>query len=165
MIVANPTVIKNPLFYPTDAILVMTMISHHTKGYILRFFLEYEYVLDGSAVTEWKEVPNELYLLGERSEPSYPRLVRRVSIASEGDLNRELIYFGNQAYRWAKVGIEDQFGKRGLRFVLAIFILTQVDEHLGASASILNRLQDEYALRNDMPDYSNFKGDTGSLRR
>lgn len=161
MIVANPTVIKNPLSYPSDAILVMTMISHLTKGYILRFFLEYEYVLNASTVTEWKEVPNELYLLGEGSAPSYPRLMRRISIASQGELNRELIYFGNQAYRWAKVEIEDQFGKQDLRFVRAIFILTQVEEHLYDYFNIVNRFQDEYSIRNDMPDYSNIKGGAG----
>jgi hypothetical protein len=161
MIVANPTVIKNPLSYPNDAILVMTTISHLTKGYILRFFLEYEYVLNGATVMDWKEVPNELYLLGERSAPSYPRLVRRTSTASQGDLNRELIYFGNQAYRWAKVGIEDQFGKQSLRFVRSIFILTQVEEHLYDYFNIVNRFQDEYSIRNDMPDYSNINGGTG----
>jgi len=159
--VVNPYVLTDPARYPTLDIVVALFIAPATRGYLTRFFIEYEIVAATSSFIERVEVPSFLRFVQDQPQKLYPALARRISGGNLAGDNRETSTFSVQAYSYALAEVRSKYAGNIIRFRRAIFFATQVDVNLYNYYNIANGFQDPYSIRQDLPDYTNIKGGLG----
>jgi len=154
--VINIYVMKDPQKYQED---ISAAISTSTiaRGYVLRLYLDFEYLDGNTTVRKREEVPSSKVTRSDGgSQLAYPRLTRR---ASQQVFPQEIVYFTLSAYLDFLGQLRDQYGWIGL--LGATFVLTQVEDNLYKYYNIVNGFQDEFSIRTDMPDYTNIRGGVG----
>ena len=142
-----------------DDISLTIRISPVTRGYLVRIYLDFEYLDRGNWVLRRAEVPFSVSA-GSDGAPIlvYPRLTqRRMDLI----VSAEPVDFSLAAYQALLTQLEQQYGQQGFRPVSATFILTQVENNLYKYYNIVNGFQDEYSIRTDLPDFSNIRGGVG----
>lgn len=136
-------------------------IRADTRGFLIRFYLDYEFAEGSTWVQRREEMASRVSIYGDNLKSyEYPKLVRRTSPAgSPGSLAYERTVFSREAY---KEKLNDLGAKHPhLRLVGALLILTQVEPSLYTYYNLANGFQDEYSIRQDLPDWSNIKGGYG----
>lgn len=159
--ISDRYVLTNPSMFSDMPIVVTADISAYTKGYVIRFFLQYKYTTGGVDHVETKEVPVSVSGTGISLQKVYPGLVRRTSVPSGSSLSSESVSFDAQAYINTMAELADQLSAYSLSLQKAIFVLTQVEENLYNYYCVVNGFQDPYSIRMDQPDYSNIRGGVG----
>lgn len=132
-----------------------------TRGFLIRFYLDYEYAEGGTWVQRREEMATRVSVFGDNLKVyEYPRLARRTSPAgSPGSLAYERAVFSREAYQEKLNDLGAQHPS--LRLVGALLILTQVEPNLYTYYNLANGFQDEYSIRQDLPDWSNIMGGYG----
>ncbi len=161
MILVNPFAVDAPSVFTNQDLSLQVTLSRHTKGYLMRLYLVYEYTSGGITYTKWSEVPSTVRTIGAETIESFPRLVRRTSTVTATSSGRESVSIPNQAYRHQINKIKSQYGGLNLRFLSVIFILTQVETNFYNYYNVANGFQDQFSIRTDEPDYSSIKGGVG----
>jgi len=161
MNLVNPFAVDAPSLFTDQDLSLQVTLSRQTKGYLLRLYLAYEYTSGSITYTNWLEVPSAVRTIGTETFESYPRLVRRTSGSTASSAGRESASIPNQAYRHAIDKIKAQYGGLNLKFLSAIFILTQVETNFYNYYNVANGFQDQFSIRTDEPDYSSIKGGVG----
>jgi hypothetical protein len=155
---ANSFVLKDPDRYREDITAVLTL-SRSSIGYILRFYVEYEYMDAGGWTLKREEVPSSSVARSDGSvELIYPKLKRRDLTLLQP---REAVRFSRQTYQVFLAQLVERYGESGFRLVSATFVLTQVEPNLYKYYNIVNGFQDEFSIRTDLPDYSSIRGGIG----
>jgi hypothetical protein len=147
---------------PAEDIAVHVAPAINARAYFVRMFLEYETLGD----TVWQrnrvEIPQDLRLNVATGEVEfiYPAPIPRGSrsISASG---LEEVLFRVSAYREIIARLNAQYPTGTLRFVKAVFVLTQLDDALYAYYSITHGFPDSATIRLDEPDYSNVQGGLG----
>ncbi len=161
MLLVNSFAVVSPSLFTDQDISLQITLSRHTKGYLLRLYLAYEYTSGSITYTKWSEVPSSIRTIGTETIESFPRLVRRTSASTATSAGRETASIPNQAYRHAINKIKSQYGGLNLKFLSAIFILSQVETNFYNYYNVANGFQDQFSIRTDEPDYSSIKGGVG----
>lgn len=143
--VANPAVLSNPSTFPNDEINFTVAPSQGTRGYLLRFFVEYEIQTTGNPL-EQIEVP--------QSSDGYARLTRVGGTSARTSFSRS-------TYVEMIQSVIRTYGLNGIKFTRAIFYLVEVDNALYNYYSVANGFQDNFSIRTDQPDYTNINGGVG----
>ncbi len=158
--------VQNPesLDVPTKVarIPVVVTLGSNAAAYILRFYLEYEYLLDitwhsGKVEVPWTIVGSE----SEVPKVTYPSVLARGQRAPISPRGSDGVIFPGSAYRYAISQIHAQFPGGNARLKRAIFSLTQIDYPMYAYYSTVNELPGAATLRLDEPDYTNIQGGSG----
>jgi len=158
--------VQNPesLDVPTAVarIPVVVTLGSNAAAYILRFYLEYEYLLDVTWYSEKMEVPWTI-VGGESEAPkvTYPSLLARGQRAPISPRGSDGVIFPGSAYRYTISQIRAQFPGGNARLKRAIFSLTQIDYPMYAYYSTVNEFPGAGTLRLDDPDYTNIQGGFG----
>jgi hypothetical protein len=142
---------------------VEVTLGSNGAAYILRFFVEYEYLAGGTWQTERMEVPWQVRG-GSATEPAqliYPILLARGQNAPISPSGSDGGTFSGDAYRYVITHIKNKYTTGGLRFKNAVFSLTQTDYPLYAYYSTVNAFPGSGSLRLDKPDYTNIEGGLG----
>jgi hypothetical protein len=153
----NQYVLKEPGKYSEDIAATIYM-SPITVGYVIRLYVDFEYVDGGTLVRMRTEVPVRTSGdVAASPQFTYPRLTRR-------DLSRfvpiETIYFPLDAYEFLLSYLKVRYSA-SVELRSATFILTQVDNNLYKYYNVVNGFQDAYSIRTDSPDYTNIRGGLG----
>jgi hypothetical protein len=158
--------VQNPesLDVPTAVarIPVVVTLGSNAAAYILRFYLEYEYLLDVTWYSAKVEVPWTIEG-GESEAPkvTYPSLLARGQKAPISPRGSDGVTFPGSAYRYVVSQIHDQYPGGNARLKRAIFSLTQIDYPMYAYYSTVNEIPGAGTLRLDEPDYTNIQGGFG----
>lgn len=156
--------LREPSTYTSDFV-VSARLAPEAKAYIVRLFVDYEYLVGGVWTPGRIEVPQSSAPAADGSGMYwiYPSLTKRLGSDAGGDTGYQLMSFDHDAYLWAISQVQSSHLVQGLRFQRAVVHLTQVDVHLYNYYSIANGFQDPYTIRTDGPDYTNIKGGYGVL--
>ncbi len=165
MYVAITDILDHPGKYSDYPVEIIANISYLTRGYLVRIFLEYEYLDGPTKVIERREAPISVLTWGSGAGsitiPTYPILTRRSSAPSATTPNTELVFFENAAYQYAVSSVRSQFGNNSLHFRNAIVTLTQAEQNFYNYFKITNAFEDPQSIRTDQPDYTNISGGVG----
>lgn len=142
-----------------DDISVTIRLSSVTRGYVVRIYLDFEYLDNGSWIPRRAEVPVSASTGSDGTLIFvYPRLTqRRMDLI----VSAQQVEFSLAAYQALLTQLAEQYGQQGFRVVAATFILTQVENNLYKYYNIVNGFQDEYSIRTDLPDFTNIRGGVG----
>ncbi|MGB2868029.1 MAG: DUF4249 family protein [Bacteroidota bacterium] len=143
--IGNPAILSSPSTFPNDDIVLTISPSQGTRGYLLRFFVEYEIQTAGKPLGQI-EVP--------QSSQGYARLTRIGGTSARTTFSRD-------TYVTTIQSVISAYGVNGIRFTRAIFYLLEVDNPLYNYYNVANGFQDNYSIRTDQPDYTNINGGVG----
>lgn len=166
--IANFFLLRDP-WYTEDNIELQISISDITKGFVVRFFLDYDYYVKNVG---WKEQHLEipLTLLSATSlnnyNAVYPHLIERTSdplirIIQPGKEPKESASFYNTIYRKMIKLVRAEYHPDDLRMKRVVFQLIQAEPHLYNYYSVASGFQDASSIRIDKPDYTNLNGALG----
>ena len=161
MILVNPFAVEAPSLFTGQDLSLQVTLSRHARGYVMRLYLVYEYTSGSITYTKWSEVPSAVRTIGNETIESFPRLARRTSSSTTTSGGREAVSIPNSAYRHQINKIIAQYGGLNLKFLSAIFILSQVETNFYNYYNVANGFQDQFSIRTDEPDYSSIKGGVG----
>lgn len=155
-------VLDQPQSFPED-LYVVASVSPRTRGFLLRFFIEFELTVNGVRELRRVEVPSRIRrsVDGGVRERIYPKLQRRTSFDSDRNHGSEYVGFQHEAYFNTLSEIAIQYAQFNPVLKNAIFVLTQVDANLYNYYNIVNGFQDEITIRTDQPDVSSIQGGVG----
>jgi hypothetical protein len=156
-------VLDRPERFVDEDLYMFAQIGSSARGYLVRFFIEFEIVESSGRETRRLEVPWSIRIssTSNRAEPEYPTLRRRTSFESNRIPGREVIRFQNQAYQYARATILNEHARSNVVFKRAVFVLIQADLNLYNYYNIVNGFQDQFSIRTDLPDFSNINGGVG----
>ena len=154
----NSFVLDDPIKYSNTDIILYAALSGITRGYIIRFCIEYEIQVNGVTVVLRDEVPE----LVENSLPKFPKLRRRV-YNPERVGAREVIIWPFDVYMYFLRKLNAKYESSGLKLKSALFFLTQAESGFYAYYNIVNGFQDVGSIRTDEPDYTNIAGAVGIM--
>jgi hypothetical protein len=161
IIAQNQLVLKDPWNVPVDIVLSI-QLSAVAKGYLIRFYVDYE--MSGS--TGWRaariEVPiaiRRMASTGQVIEYVFPKIKRSRIPATSRDYFLEQFVFLRDAYQETIKAILSSAS--GIRFKQAVFHLIQIDEPLYNYYFVANAFKDRSSIRVDEPDYTNISGGVG----
>lgn len=158
--VSNTGILSSPRLYETQDISVVFKAPPEARGFLARFYIEYE-VLAPSVSVERTEIPLRMLVSSGNVTLQYPELAPLVPAIDRPFSVVTYWSFQTEAYRFMLDDIVQQYGLSNLRFRAAIFHLYLVDESLYKYYHIANGFRDEYSIRTDLPDYSNVQGGVG----
>lgn len=161
LFLTNPYVLKSPTSFDEDLLLVIR-ITRPTRGYIVRFYLDFDVLQNGVWVPHRVEVPSSVQTRGDELDLIYPKLIRRTTTPSAARAEeQENVVFSRSGYRTALAQIYGQYSSLNVRLKSGVFILTQVEPNLYNYYNIVNGFQDEFSIRTDLPDYTSIQGGAG----
>lgn len=161
LFLTNPYVLKSPTAYDEDLLLIIR-ITRPTRGYIVRFYLDFDVLQNGTWVPHRIEVPSSVRSHGDELDLIYPKLIRRTTTPSIArPEEQENVVFSRAGYRNALAQIYGQYSSLNVRLKNGVFILTQVEPNLYNYYNIVNGFQDEFSIRTDLPDYTSIQGGAG----
>lgn len=155
-------VLDQPQSFAED-LYVVASIAPRTRGFLVRFFIEFELTVNGVKELRRVEVPLRI----RRSiddvvrERIYPKLQRRTSFDSDRNQGSEYVGFQHDAYFNTLSEIATLYAQSNPVLKNAIFVLTQVDANLYNYFNVVNGFQDEITIRTDQPDVSSIEGGVG----
>lgn len=166
--IANTFLLRDP-WYTEDDIDLQISISDITKGFLLRFFLDYDYYVKNVG---WKEqhleIPLSLSKVTNLNDYNavYPHLIMRTSdplirIIQPGKEPKESASFYNTIYRKMIKLVRAAYHPDDLRMKRVVFQLIQAEPHLYNYYSVVSGFQDISSIRIDKPDYTNLGGALG----
>ena len=157
----NVLLLRDPWNVPLDDIALSIGLSPVAKGFLVRFYLNYE-LLDS---TGWRpmrlEVPVAIRRTvdGQLLEYVYPKVQRRTTPANGPEGQADHFIYLTDAYQES---IEAILGSGWtIRFKQAVIYLIQFDEALYNYYFIANGFKDASSIRLDEPNYSNISGGVG----
>jgi hypothetical protein len=155
-------VLNQPHSFVED-LFVLASIAHRTRGFLVRFFVEFEVTVNGRREVRRVEVPQRIRRSsdGVVRERIYPRLQRRTSFDMDRNQGSEYIGFQHGAYLSTLNDIAVTYASSHPILKNAVFVLTQVDANLYNYFNIVNGFQDEFTIRTDQPDVSSIQGGVG----
>lgn len=155
-------VLDRPESFAED-LYVVASVAPRTRGFLLRFFVEFEIAVNGVRELRRVEVPQRVRrsVDGVVRERIYPKLQRRTSFDSDRNPGSEYVGFQHDAYFTTLNEIATQYAQSDPILKNAIFVLTQVDANLYNYFNIVNGFQDEITIRTDQPDVSSIQGGVG----
>jgi hypothetical protein len=159
----NELLLRDPWNVPLDDIALSIGLSPVAKGFLVKFYLDYE-VLDS---TGWRpgrvEVPVAVLRTvdGRLLGYAFPQIERRTSPTNGSPYagHGEHFEYLTEAYQETIEGI----ALRGssVRFKQAVFFLIQFDEPLYNYYFIANGFKDRNSIRVDEPNFTNITGGVG----
>ncbi len=166
--IENTFLLRDP-WYTEDNINLQISISDVTKGFLLRFFLDYDYYV---ANVGWREAHLEIPLSLSSAtnindfQAIYPHLITRTSdplirIIQPGKEPKESASFFNSVYRKMIKLVRAAHHPDDLRMKRVIFQLIQTEPQLYNYYSVVSGFQDASSSRIDKPDYTNMNGALG----
>jgi len=161
--VVNPYVLRGG-GEEDESLVILAWIRYAARGFMVRFYLEYETLESGAWVTKRMEIPSRAVVVGDAKIFSYPKLERRTTSqdpALREKEEMERVYFSRLAYATKTSELRGQYSSDRLRITGAWFVLTQVESNLYAYYSIANAFQDPHSIRTDLPDWTNIEGGYG----
>jgi len=165
----NPYLLRDP-WYTDDDVAFYARLSDVTKGFLVRFFLDYDiYIRDKGWFPQLLQIPVALLRADSLSsyEATYPQLRPRTSQLSTspsfrtGELSREVATYPNGVYRRMIQMIRQAYHPDNLRLKQVVIQLIQVEPQFYEYYNIVNGFQDLASIRVDQPDYTNVKGGIG----
>lgn len=144
-----------------EDIVVNGYVRNATRGFMIRFFVDYEYPQGDSWFRGLEEIPSRVRVFEKKVKVySYPLLTPRVSGPTpEESVGLEMVVFSREAY---KEKLEDLWALHPyFRIVGLLFVMTQVEPSLYSYYNMVNGFQDQYSIRQDLPDWSNIPGGYG----
>ncbi|MBI4428997.1 MAG: DUF4249 family protein [Ignavibacteriales bacterium] len=134
-------------------------LSPQSKGYRLRFFVEFENAGQMLRV----EVPQYLtYYINEKTFGGfYPRVERRFNTVfrTSNKVATDTAWFDSFAYSTVLAGIRASYVNPAFR--RGVIVFTQVEDNLYNYYNIANAFQDQFIVRLDEPDFTNIPGGHG----
>ncbi len=126
------------------------VFSDHTKGYIIRMYVDYEIEISGSWKQESVEVPTFVQdtITYSLNGARYPSLTRRFSRGTYVD-------YVNAAYKAVLIQRYRRYQQNRLKFLRVVFTAQQLERHFYNYYSITNGFRDSHSIRLDLPLYSN----------
>ncbi|MBI3587328.1 MAG: DUF4249 family protein [Ignavibacteriales bacterium] len=166
--IANTDLLRDP-WYAEDNIELEITIADITKGFFVRFFLDYDYYDKNKGwIEQHLEIPITLLSAGTINDyrATYPRLIARTSdplirIIQPGKEPRETASFFNNVYRRMIKLVRAAHHPDDLRMKRVVFQLIQAEPQLYNYYSIVSGFQDASSIRIDKPDYTNLNGALG----
>jgi hypothetical protein len=142
---------------------VFVWIRYATRGYLVRYYLNYDVLHAGVWVNHQAEVPSGVLVIDNNTRIySYPRLQRRTTTpASVIKEEQEVVYFSRTAYELKQYDLGVQYKPESIRFNGAWFVLTQVEANLYNYYNVSNAFQDQHSIRTDVPNWTNINGGYG----
>ena len=131
-------------------------------AFILRFYVEFEYMAGTELRTERIEVPWRAEGgVSDSTRLTYPSILGRGQSQPFDARWTDGASFSGDAYRYVIGRIKGLHSADGLRFRNAVFHLTQIDYPLYAYYSTVNGFPGSGSLRLDEPDFTNIVGGHG----
>lgn len=161
--VLNPYVLRGQ-GDKNENLAILAWIRYAARGFMVRFYLEYETLDSGAWIRKRMEIPSGAVVVGDAKIFSYPKLERRTTTpdpALREKEEMERVHFSRFAYTSKLSELQAQYSYDKLRIKGAWFVLTQVESNLYAYYNIANAFQDEHSIRTDLPDWTNIKGGYG----
>jgi len=161
--------VLNPLMLSSDRIdagtaedlIVQANISSGARGYMVRFYLDFDVPTGNSWTRTRLEIPGLVVKIDTTRYYGYPKLQRRSSEPGPPHSHQmEGAYFMIKAYAEKLKDIRVEYGPN-VWLRRAIFVQTQVDENLYTYYNIVNGYQDAFSIRTDLPDWTNINGGLG----
>ncbi len=168
MKISDIFLLRDP-WYTEDDLDIQISISDVTKGFFVRFFLDYDYyVKDVGWKEQHLEIPLGLSNVININNYSaiYPQLVQRTSdplirITQPGKEPKENASFFNSVYRQMIKLVRATYHPDDLRMKRVVFQLIQTEPQLYNYYSVVSGFQDVKSIRIDKPDYTNMSGALG----
>lgn len=156
-------------WYTEDDLGLQISISDLTKGFFVRFFLDYDYYVKDIG---WKEQHLEIPVGLSNAvnlnnyNAIYPHLIMRKSdplirITQPGKEPKETASFFNSVYRRMIKLVRAAYHPDDLRMKRVVFQLIQAEPQLYNYYSVVSGFQDASSIRIDKPDYTNISGALG----
>jgi hypothetical protein len=155
-------VLDRPESFAED-LYVLASIAPRTRGFLVRFFVEFEVTVNGRREVRRVEVPQRIRRSpdGEVRERIFPKLQRRTSFDTDRNQGSEYIGFQRDAYLSTLNDIALMYAASNPVLKNAVLVLTQVDANLYNYYNVVNGFQDEFTIRTDQPDVSSIQGGVG----
>jgi len=169
-ILAENTYLLRDPWYTIDDVAFYAQLSNVTKGFLLRFFLDYEiYIKDKGWFPQLLQIPLSVLRGDSLSNyvADYPKLIRRSSGLSTGryahpsDVPKEIATYPNNVYRTMIRMIRRAYHPDDLKLKQVVVQLIQVEPQFYDYYNIVNGFRDLTSIRVDQPDYTNIKGGIG----
>ena len=144
-------------------IIVSIALSPDTKGFFMRFFLNYDVFRNGAWTTENVEVPIKLEDSNGLADIKgvYPSLGLRTTSRSPTGFPVERKGYMNSEYRKVLTLIYATYGSQNIRMKKAVFQMIQVEDNLFNYYFIANNFADKFSIRVDQPEFTNINGGFG----
>jgi hypothetical protein len=161
---ANPPMLQFPELYdPSEQIVMNLVLSNATKGFMMRFFIDYEVAapVPGGWLPQRVEVPQTIIraVSLDTLEATYPTLQIRKTVDQGSD---EKAAFGHSMYRTTLALLWRKYEKPGfIRMKRVVFYLYQVEANLFNYYNVANGFRDQLSVRTDEPDFTNIRNGVG----
>jgi hypothetical protein len=159
----NELLLKDPWNVPLDDIALSISLSPVAKGYLVRFYLDYEMLDSSGWRTARVEVPIAVRQTpdGHIIEYVFPDIQRRVTSTNGSPYagpGEHFVYL-TDAYRKTVEAV--LASASSIRFKQDVFLLIQFDEPLYNYYFVANGFKDRSSIRLDEPNYTNLSGGVG----
>jgi len=157
-------ILQSPWDYNMDLDIIVSMtLSPDTKGFFVRFFLNYEVLRNGTWASESVEVPIKLQDSNGLANINgvYPSLGVRTTSRSPTGFAVERKGYMNSEYRKVLTLIYAEYGSQNIRMKKAVFQLIQVEDNLFNYYFVANNFADKFSIRIDQPEFTNINGGFG----
>jgi hypothetical protein len=146
-----------------ENLVVFVWIRYATRGYLVRYFLDFDVLQGNTWVNQRVEIPSGVVILdNDQRTFSYPGLRRRTttpeSVVKE---LQEVVYMSRKALELTLYDLRTRYTIAGMRVKGAWFVLTQVEQNLYNYYNVSNAFQDAHSIRTDVPNWTNIKGGNG----
>ncbi len=171
----NPSVFRSPYSSPIPLYGATATLAPEAKAFLIRIYIDYLSPRpDGSYVPTRFELPirkDVISYFSETYKKIYPQPMLRTTSPSAPAPRQfpwlpEIRYEETVAYTTSALAsiLKDEIYEHegcSVRFVQAVFYLTQFDEPLWNYYSVVNLYRDKFSMRTDEQNYTNINGGVG----
>lgn len=148
---------------PHENLTVFVWIRYATRGYLVRYYLDFDVLQENKWVNQRVEMPSDVVVIdNDHRIYSYPGLQRRTttpeSVVKELE---EVVYMSRTAYELMLSDLQTRYTYAGMRVNGAWFVLTQIEQNLYDYYKVANAFQDAHSIRTDVPNWTNIQGGNG----
>ncbi len=164
LLLDNYPMLRFPQLYdPSEQIVMSLTLSTATKGFVMRFYIDYEVAapVPGGWLPQRVEVPRVIIRAQsiDTLDATYPTLQIR---ASTSEYSIERAAFGLSVYKGTLGLLWRKYEKPGfIRMKQVVFHLYQVETNFFNYYNVANGFRDQFSVRSDEPDFSNIRGGVG----
>jgi len=146
----------NPSSYPLARITIRVRSVSEARGFLLRFFVEYEVLRDTSWITARAEIPVN-YFPDINPDISAARYAFLEPVRETEFVRSYFGYYFNAVVQ----DVSNRNSPKPVRPTKAIFELRLIDEKFYNYYNFVHAFRDQASIRTDKPDYTNFSGGLG----
>jgi hypothetical protein len=163
ILATNELLLKDPWNVPLDDIILSIRLSPPAKGYLVKFYIDYESLDSAGRRTHRVEVPVSVWRAvdGKLLGYFYPEIQRRHIPTTQGELIDYREQFGYLTEAYQETINDIVLSASTVRFKQAVFFLIQFDAPLYNYYSIANGFRDRNSIRLDEASYTNIIGGVG----